>query len=226
VRVSRLSGLLLVVALTGLFSGNAAGAGPTTSAVVSAAVGALPERFRTPAAAVPVAAAPGPPAAEAPPTAPAEPTTDPGSTTDAGPTTERSDGGTGTAEDAEERGSTPGLASGTPCRITAEACIELSSNRSWLLSGGEVAYGPVPVTHGRSGWRTPPGVFRVSFKNRDHVSSIFDAPMPYSVFFNGGIAFHEGSLSERSHGCIHLSRTAAREYFGALDPGDVVEVVA
>ena len=63
----------------------------------------------------------------------------------------------------------------------------------------------MPITHGRKGFRTPPGTFQVSFKNADHVSSIYDAQMPYSVFFNGGIAFHQGSLRQLSHGCIHLS---------------------
>ncbi len=50
--------------------------------------------------------------------------------------------------------------------------------------------------------------------------------MPYSVFFSGGIAYHQGSLSEQSHGCIHLSRSAAKEFFAALDRGDAVQVVS
>ncbi|MDN5860697.1 MAG: L,D-transpeptidase, partial [Pseudonocardia sp.] len=119
----------------------------------------------------------------------------------------------------------PTVVPGTPCLSTARACIDLSANRSWLISGGAVAYGPVPITHGRPGWRTPPGIFRVTFRNIDHRSSIFDgAPMPYSVFFNGGIAFHQGSLRVPSHGCIHLSRAAAQQYFGELRRGDIVQV--
>jgi lipoprotein-anchoring transpeptidase ErfK/SrfK len=114
---------------------------------------------------------------------------------------------------------------GTPCLSTARACIDLSAKKTWLISGGKVVYGPVPITSGRPGWRTPPGRFRVSFKNIDHKSSIFDnAPMPYSVFFNGGIAFHQGSLRDLSHGCIHLSKAAAQTYFSTLKVGDVVQV--
>jgi lipoprotein-anchoring transpeptidase ErfK/SrfK len=120
----------------------------------------------------------------------------------------------------------PAPAGGTPCSITDGACIDLSANRSWLLSGGKVSYGPVPITHGRPGYRTPPGLFHVQFKDIDHKSSLFDdAPMPYSVFFNGGIAFHAGSLSVPSHGCIHLSTGAAKTYFNALKVGDTVQVV-
>ena len=93
------------------------------------------------------------------------------------------------------------------------------------MRDGRVTYGPVPITHGRTGYRTPPGTFRVTVKKRDHVSSIFNAEMPYSVFFNGGIAFHEGSLDVLSHGCIHLSPAAAQTYFATLAVGDVVQVV-
>jgi lipoprotein-anchoring transpeptidase ErfK/SrfK len=120
----------------------------------------------------------------------------------------------------------PAPAPGTPCSISTGACIDLSANRSWLLAGGKVTYGPVPITHGRKGWRTPPGTFRVQWKDIDHKSSVFDnAPMPYSVFFNGGIAFHAGSLREQSHGCIHLSTAAAKKYYNTLAVGATVQVV-
>jgi lipoprotein-anchoring transpeptidase ErfK/SrfK len=120
------------------------------------------------------------------------------------------------------------VASGTPCIAAARACVDLSANRSWLMDGaGHVTYGPVPITSGRPGYRTPTGTFRVQWKDIDHLSSEFDnAPMPYSVFFNGGIAFHAGSLSVPSHGCIHLSLAAAQTYFNRLRVGDIVQVVS
>jgi hypothetical protein len=120
----------------------------------------------------------------------------------------------------------PVKAKGAPCWTTAKACVKLSSNQAWLIRDGKAVYGPVQVTHGRTGWLTPPGTFSVSFKNADHKSSLFDdAPMPNSVFFNGGIAFHQGSLSQLSHGCVHLSWDASKRFFGALSVGDVVQVV-
>jgi hypothetical protein len=115
---------------------------------------------------------------------------------------------------------------GVPCDAGVDACIDLSANQTWLLKDGAITYGPAPITHGRKGFATPPGTFKVGWKNIDHVSSKYDAPMPYSVFFNGGIAFHEGSLSEKSHGCIHLSPAAAKTYFNSLAVGDTVQVVA
>jgi lipoprotein-anchoring transpeptidase ErfK/SrfK len=113
-----------------------------------------------------------------------------------------------------------------PCGAQAAACIDLSENQSWLMRDGAVTYGPVPITSGKPGYETPPGTFNVTFKNIDHWSKAYDAPMPYAVFFTrSGIAFHEGSLTQESHGCIHLSPEAARTYFDSLNPGDVVEVV-
>ncbi|MFC0106430.1 L,D-transpeptidase [Kibdelosporangium aridum] len=117
-------------------------------------------------------------------------------------------------------------AASAPCGPAAKACLDLSANQAWLMNNGAVTYGPVPVTHGKPGWETPPGTFKVTRKNRHHRSSQFNnAPMPYSVFFNGGIAFHQGSLREKSHGCVHLSKSAAAKFFGTLKIGDQVQVV-
>ena len=116
---------------------------------------------------------------------------------------------------------------GVPCAAGVDACVDLSSKQTWLIKDGAVVYGPAPITSGRPGYRTPPGTFKVGWKDIDHKSAEFDdAPMPYSVFFNGGIAFHQGSLSVPSHGCIHLSRSAAETYYNSLSVGDTVQVVS
>lgn len=120
----------------------------------------------------------------------------------------------------------PVKAAGAPCLSNASACVKLSTNQAWLIRGGKAVYGPVKITHGRKGWLTPAGTFNVSHKNRNHKSRLFDdAPMPNSVFFNGGIAFHKGSLSALSHGCIHLGPAASERFYSGLGLGDVVQVV-
>lgn len=203
-RVRRVSALFVILLFTGLLSGAAGGAAPTAEAAVAAAFGLLPDR----SAPVGAPEAPDVVTAEVPAAVPAAPVLQ---------------------QSRQEMVSVrvaPVIVPGTPCRSTARACVDLSGDRAWLIDDGAVSYGPVPITSGRKGFRTPPGTFSVTFHSRDHVSSIYDAPMPYSVFFNGGIAFHEGSLSELSHGCIHLSRSAAREFFGSLDRGDTVQVVS
>ena len=120
----------------------------------------------------------------------------------------------------------PAKPAGVPCAATVRACIDLAHNKAWLLRGGVVEYGPVPITSGKPGYRTPVGTFRVLSKERLHLSRAFNnAPMPYSVFFIPGIAFHQGSLAVTSHGCIHLSKSAALRFFGSLARGDVVQAV-
>lgn len=128
---------------------------------------------------------------------------------------------------------TPAVAAATvqsaaaPCGPSAAACVSLGSKRAWLMSGGQVTYGPTPITSGKPGHATPPGMFHVLWKDKNHRSSIFNnAPMPYSVFFtSSGIAFHQGSLKVPSAGCIHLSRSAAQTFFDKLSVGQVVQVV-
>ncbi|CCH28136.1 hypothetical protein BN6_08070 [Saccharothrix espanaensis DSM 44229] len=121
----------------------------------------------------------------------------------------------------------PVTVEGTPCDITEGACIRLSTDESWLISGGKVEYGPVPITSGRPGYETPTGYFPVLYKVKDEWSRPYNAPMPYSTYFTDyGIAFHEGSLTDPSHGCIHLSMEAAITYFENLQVGEQVQVVA
>ena len=117
-------------------------------------------------------------------------------------------------------------AQATPCGAAAKACLSLSGHQAWLMDNGNVIYGPVPVTTGKKGFETPPGTFHVTFKDRNHRSHEFhNAPMPFSVFFNGGMAFHTGSLRAESHGCVHLANSAAQKFFNTLHVGDVVQVV-
>jgi hypothetical protein len=135
--------------------------------------------------------------------------------------------GTGVAAAAPAPATVPAAAKpAVPCKTSVAACVRLSTNQAWLLRDGKVVAGPIRVSHGRAGFRTPPGTFRVSFKDQDHISTVYDQPMPYSVFFNGDIAFHAGSVRVTSHGCVHLPASAARTFFGELNHGDVVQVVA
>ncbi len=198
-RTCRGSALAVAVAVAAVLGGSAAAvAAPTaTAAVVSAAVAAAPAQAAVVGLAVMAPARPVATAGPARAAAAARPAA----------------------------AAAVGIVPGTPCTAAARACIDLSARRAWLIRGGVVQYGPVPITSGRPGYRTPVGNFRVTFKDIDHLSSLFNnAPMPYSVFFNGGIAFHQGSLAVPSHGCIHLSRAAARTFFASLSPGDVVQV--
>lgn len=114
---------------------------------------------------------------------------------------------------------------GVPCPITDGACVSLSQRKIWLLSGGQIVYGPVHAEPGRTGWSTPVGTFHVLYKAQHYVSKEFNAPMPYSVFFANGVALHEGSATTPSHGCVHLSLAAAETFFHDMSVGDTVQVM-
>ena len=116
---------------------------------------------------------------------------------------------------------------GAPCAAAARACVDLSSQQAWLMRDGGVVYGPIPVATGAASAPTDTGTFHVFWKDLHHRSSEFNnAPMPYSVFFNGGEAFHEDSVTVRSHGCVHLTHRAAQSFYNTLHVGDVVQVVS
>jgi lipoprotein-anchoring transpeptidase ErfK/SrfK len=115
----------------------------------------------------------------------------------------------------------------TPCSISDGACIQLSTNQSWVVRGDKIVYGPAAITHGRKGFETPLGNFPVLRKVKNEWSRPYNAPMPWSTYFTeSGIAFHEGSLTVPSHGCIHLDPAAAQYYFQNLAIGDTVQVVS
>ncbi len=112
-----------------------------------------------------------------------------------------------------------------PCSPTARACVDLANQKTWLQENGRITYGPVPMTSGMEGYETTRGNLHVTRKVKDEWSIPYNGPMPYSVYFtNTGEAFHEGSLQQMSHGCIHLSNEAAQKYYYTLEVGDEVHI--
>lgn len=112
------------------------------------------------------------------------------------------------------------------CPHAADACVDLSEHLTWLQAGGQVTYGPVRMEPGGRRDPTPRGVFHVAWKAGAHyISTSFGVPIPYAVFFApGGIAFHAGSLTSSSHGCVHLRLHDARYYHDHLPIGAEVDV--
>lgn len=122
---------------------------------------------------------------------------------------------------------------GTPCSVSARACVDLESQRAWLIRDGRVVRGPIAIASGGEDRETPVGhSFRVYRKDKDHVSGESrtadgrPAPMPYSTFFaDGGIAFHGGDPARSSAGCIRMQLPDAQATFADLQNGDKVQVV-
>jgi lipoprotein-anchoring transpeptidase ErfK/SrfK len=114
------------------------------------------------------------------------------------------------------------------CPAAATACVDLARHITWLQAGGRVSFGPVRMEPGQPGsaHATPTGTFQVSWKaGPDFVSDIYNEAMPWPTFFApGGIAFHGGSLTHWSHGCVHLTVANAYYYHQHLPIGAEVVV--
>jgi len=119
----------------------------------------------------------------------------------------------------------PALVAGTPCTVTARACVALDERLAWLIDGGNVVRGPVTIQHGDAEDPTPLGTFKVQWKAEQYTSREYLTQMPYSVFFaDGGIAFHQGTQDTPSAGCVKLEREDASAFFYFLQKGDEVQI--
>jgi len=121
----------------------------------------------------------------------------------------------------------PNAAGRCPVRAYRVACVDLGRQLMWVQSGSRVVFAPVPIRSGRDGHETRTGDFSVYWREIDHYSDLYDAPMPYAQFFDGGQAFHgtNGDLfGGGSHGCVNLRLDDARRLWGTLAQDDAVHV--
>jgi lipoprotein-anchoring transpeptidase ErfK/SrfK len=106
--------------------------------------------------------------------------------------------------------------------------VDLSRHLTWLQSDGKVTFGPVRDETGPPGSAsaTQRGTFTVIWKGGPNVvSTIYNEPMPWAVQFTwDGAAFHAGSLTVPSHGCVHLTMANAHYYNEHLPIGAEVVV--
>jgi hypothetical protein len=91
-----------------------------------------------------------------------------------------------------------------------------------------IRIGRSTISTGKSGHRTPTGVFTVLEKNVTHHSSIYKgASMPYMQRLTwGGIAMHAGQLPgyPASHGCVRLPVDFAQKLYQVTGKGTTVFV--
>ncbi|MFG2350528.1 L,D-transpeptidase family protein [Streptomyces phaeochromogenes] len=95
------------------------------------------------------------------------------------------------------------------CLTGRVLCISKTSRTlRWVVDGRTVS--TMDVRFGSQYTPTREGVFNVYFKSRHHVSTIYDSPMPYAMFFSGGQAVHYSSdfaatgYYGASHGCVNV----------------------
>lgn len=114
------------------------------------------------------------------------------------------------------------------CPAAATACVDLTRHITWLQNDRRVTFGPVQMEPGNPAGKhqTPRGTFHVAWKaGPSYQSNIYHEAMPWATFFAvGGIAFHGGSLTAWSHGCVHITDTNAHYYNAHLPIGAEVVV--
>jgi hypothetical protein len=114
----------------------------------------------------------------------------------------------------------PGGARSGPLVITVDV---QARTISVFRDGHEI--GAAAILRGYGDKPTPTGVFPITQKDADHVSTIYDAPMPYMLrLTNDGVSIH-GSKVERGYatnGCIGVPNDFAKRLFAQASLGDKV----
>ncbi|MFC8657766.1 peptidoglycan-binding protein [Streptomyces parvus] len=109
-------------------------------------------------------------------------------------------------------------------------CISKNSRTlAWMIDGKVVS--AMDVRFGSEYTPTREGVFEVFWKSRDHVSTLYDTPMPYALFFSGGQAVHYSAdfaangYGGASHGCVNVrDKKKVAALFAQVRTGDKVVV--
>ena len=98
------------------------------------------------------------------------------------------------------------------------AMVDISDQNMVVAVDGKGVY-EWPVSTARPGKRTPTGVYKPQFLSANHRSSLYNnAPMPWSIFFNGHYAIHGTDQVSRlgspaSAGCVRLHPEHAKVLF-------------
>lgn len=115
---------------------------------------------------------------------------------------------------------------GAPATGATVITVDLTANvLSVFRDGYEI--GATAVLTGIGDKPTPLGIYPITQKNKDHVSNLYDAPMPYMQrLTNDGISIHGTKVQNGyvTHGCIGVPNEFAAKLFGATKLGDKVIV--
>ncbi len=105
-----------------------------------------------------------------------------------------------------------------PVAPAVVARIDLSEQTMTVYVDEKLSY-VFKVSTGRRGYGTPTGQWNAQWLSPHHRSKKYhNAPMPWSVFFNGGYAVH-GTTEVRqlgrpaSHGCVRLQPSNAKIFY-------------
>lgn len=87
--------------------------------------------------------------------------------------------------------------------------------------------GAAVILYGATDKPSPVGAFPITQKDADHVSNLYDAPMPYAQRLTSDGVFIHGSdveYGKGTHGCIGVPVPFAKKLFAVTRPGDIVVI--
>ncbi|MFZ2998465.1 L,D-transpeptidase family protein [Sphingobium sp.] len=101
--------------------------------------------------------------------------------------------------------------------------------RAQTLSVFRAGYeiGAAVILYGATDKPSPLGAFPITQKDADHVSNLYDAPMPYMLrLTSDGVAIHGSNVKwgNATHGCIGVPTPFAKKLFAATKLGDIVVI--
>lgn len=109
-------------------------------------------------------------------------------------------------------------------------CVDLTHQVMWVTRSGQRIRGPVPIRTGRTGLRTPAGMYRIQGKKVNTISTIFKVKLPYWQRFYRDMGFHQTTTwlydpgSPGSHGCINLLPADAKALYSLTTIGTPVKI--
>jgi hypothetical protein len=128
----------------------------------------------------------------------------------------------------EEALARPWGLTGCPHGDSLLVCVDLDRQLLWVWDGSGITFGPVPVRSGKAGYETRTGTHGIYERVEQQWSDLYEGPMPFSQFFDGGQALHASHRTiweePGSHGCLNLRYEDARRLWQGLRLGDPVYV--
>jgi hypothetical protein len=116
------------------------------------------------------------------------------------------------------------------CKVGRVICIDKTARRVRWVVDGTVQFA-LDARFGSEFTPTREGRFRIEWKDRDHVSTLYHTSMPFAMFFSGGQAVHYSpdfaarGYDGASHGCVNTRSWALTErLFNETRIGDSVVV--
>lgn len=117
---------------------------------------------------------------------------------------------------------------GCPDGTSVVVCIDMDRQLLWIEDAGTISFGPVPARTGMPRYPTHKGWHEIFDRKEEFWSTLYDAPMPFSQFFDGGQALHASYRpifeDPGSHGCVNLRYDDAKALWSGLRMGDAVYV--